>query len=101
MNGVDPHIHYGVIDFSRLETQPGGRGPLAPPAGWIGSSDDDYVAFLRNRYRDMGGRQHLFAAARAITPRTHADQASIIGPYRGVARNVLQSLIRSMNTPSA
>jgi hypothetical protein len=34
---------YGVIDFSRIDTMPGGFGPFAPPAGWQG----DYRQFLQ------------------------------------------------------
>ena len=40
--GADPSsltgemIMYGVIDFSLIDTMPGGFGPFAPPAGWQG-----------------------------------------------------------------
>ena len=27
---------YGVIDFSLIDTMPGGQGAFAPPAGWQG-----------------------------------------------------------------
>ena len=32
---------YGVIDFSLIDTMPGGQGAFAPPAGWQG----DYRQF--------------------------------------------------------
>ena len=37
---------YGVIDFSLIDTMPGGQGAFAPPAGWQG----DYRQFLRTRF---------------------------------------------------
>lgn len=91
MHRVDPSIQYGVIDFAHLETQPGGCGPLAPPAGWQGD-EAQYVEFLRGRYRDMGGRQHLFLAARSLSARWQGRQAILSGPYCEVARKILKSI---------
>jgi hypothetical protein len=38
---------YGVIDFSRIDTRPGGFGPFAPPVGWQG----DYRQYLQTTFR--------------------------------------------------
>jgi len=86
---VDPSVRYGVIDFRHMSTEPGGIGPLAPPAGWSGSTDD-YVSFLRRRYRDTGGRQHLIVAAR--TCREQGSSVIADGANKAAALRVLRKL---------
>ena len=54
---------YGVIDFSLIDTMPGGFGPFAPPAGWQG----DYLQYLRARFDgDIGARQQIAVVGRII-----------------------------------
>lgn len=89
---MDPTIQYGVIDFSDLSTEPGGPGPMAPPVDWSGTSAD-YKAFLRRRYRDPGGAQHLFCAARSVfRADSNAVQAKLYGPFYETAKEVLSAI---------
>lgn len=51
---------YGVVNFKRIETDPGANTAFAPPVGF----DGDYKAFLTERSRnDPGARQHIACVA--------------------------------------
>ncbi|MBZ9574540.1 hypothetical protein [Modicisalibacter sp. MOD 31.J] len=80
---------YGVIDLSKLDTTPGGYGPLAPPAGWTGDKQA-YLHLMRCRYKDMGARQHLLFAARLYAG--SPDIVSVTGPFSDAALTVLNGL---------
>ena len=49
---------YGVIDFSLIDTMPGGTGAFAPPAGWQG----DYRQFLLARFKGDCGACLLYTS---------------------------------------
>jgi hypothetical protein len=75
-------IMYGVIDFSLIDTMPGGFGPFAPPAGWQG----DYRQYLQARFDgDIGARQQIAVVGRIIVRKLegHADRVHRTSCRRG------------------
>lgn len=54
---------YGIIDFSRIDTNPGSASAFAPPKGWVG----DYLHYMRDRWKiDPGVRQHVSRVGRML-----------------------------------
>ena len=74
---------YGVIDFSRITTRPGGVGPFAPPVGWQG----DYRQYLQTRFDgDIGVRQQILVVGRILVRQPDGTRARFLGPHAVEAR---------------
>lgn len=80
---------YGVIDFSLIDTMPGGHGAFAPPAGWQG----DYWQFLRMRFEsDCGARQHIAVVGRRLCAKIEGKPSEFLGPHAVEAREFALSV---------
>lgn len=75
----------GVFNVLQIDTTPGGQGPFAPPAGWLGD-DEVYRALLRDRYRDDRAAKQQMALTASLLGQVYT------GPYAQVAREVIDSL---------
>jgi len=54
---------YGIINFSRIDTNPGAASAFAPPADFAG----EYAQYMRQRWKcDAGVRQHVAVAGRLL-----------------------------------
>jgi hypothetical protein len=54
---------YGIIDFSRINTEPGATSAFAPHLGFNG----DYREYMRERWKhDPGVRQHVAVVGRML-----------------------------------
>ena len=79
---------YGIIDFTRIETEPGAASAFAPPLGFNG----DYRKYMRERWRkDPGVRQHISVVGRLLTK----IQVTFCGPYAAEARRIAESIRKS------
>lgn len=86
---------YGVINFNRIDTTPGGSSAFAPPAGF----DGDYRAFLiRKMTTDNGVRQHVATVARMY--RAGATPPVYLGPYAEIAAGLMQRVWTKMHASS-
>jgi len=76
----------GILDMSTVDTTPGARCAMAPPAG-LDLDPDGYRDLMRKRYRDdPGHRQHmvLYAKRKAPCSGPYAEQAAaILSAIRG------------------
>lgn len=80
---------YGVIDFSRSDTLPGGCGPFAPPAGWQG----DYRQCLQARFDDdIGVRQQITVVSRILVCPAGRSATRFLGPHAVAAREFARSV---------
>jgi hypothetical protein len=80
---------YGVIDFSLIDTMPGGTGAFAPPAGWQG----DYRQFLLARFKgDCGARQHIAVVGRRLFIKIEGKPSEFIGPHAVEAKEFALSV---------
>ncbi len=80
---------YGVIDFSLIDTMPGGQGAFAPPAGWQG----DYRQFLRTRFdSDCGARQHIAVVGRRLFIKIEGKPSEFLGPHAVEAKEFALSV---------
>lgn len=85
---------YGVIDFSLIDTMPGGFGSFAPPAGWQG----DYLQYLRARFDgDIGARQQIAVVGRIIVRKLDGAPTEFIGPHAVEAREFALSVWSSIS----
>lgn len=83
---------YGIIDFSRIDTDPGSPSAFAPPAGFAG----DYLRYMRERWRaDPGVRQRVVMTGWMIGK---GVRVSFTGRYAKAAK-VLVDLVRSGYEP--
>lgn len=77
---------YGIIDFSRIETEPGAPSAFAPPTGFAG----DYRAYMRERWKsDPGVRQHVSAVGRMIAKKV---AVTFHGPFAKEARDIAEAV---------
>lgn len=77
---------YGVIDFTRINTEPGARSAFAPPADWTG----DYLRFMRRRWaKDPGARQHVAIVGGMLAKK---EPTEFLGPYAKEARAIALSV---------
>jgi hypothetical protein len=77
---------YGVIDFTRIDTSPGGGTALSPPLGWAG----DYRKWARDQWRNNPGfRQHAVVVAHILR---RGEQAVFVGPNADVAARIVKSI---------
>jgi hypothetical protein len=80
---------YGVIDFSLIDTMPGGFGAFAPPAGWQG----DYRQFLQARFDgDIGARQQIAVVGRRLVFKIDGKPSEFLGPHAVEAKEFAQSV---------
>jgi hypothetical protein len=80
---------YGVIDFSLIDTMPGGFGPFAPPAGWQG----DYRKFLKARFDgDIGARQQIAVVGRILLRKIEGKPSEFLGPNAVEAKEFALSI---------
>ena len=80
---------YGVIDFSFIDTMPGGSGAFAPPSGWQG----DYGQFLKARFAsDCGARQHIAVVGRRLFIKIDGKPSEFLGPYAVEAKEFALSV---------
>ena len=85
---------YGVIDFSRIDTQPGSCGPFAPPAGWQG----DYRQYLQTRFDgDIGVRQQVAVVGRILVRLESGTAPRFFGPHAVEAREFALSVWSSIH----
>lgn len=85
---------YGVINFSLIDTMPGGFGPFAPPAGWQG----DYRQYLQARFDgDIGVRQQIAVVGRNIVRKPEDTPTEFIGPHAVEAREFALSVWSSIS----
>ena len=85
---------YGVIDFSRIDTRPGGFGPFAPPAGWQG----DYRQYLQERCDgDIGVQQQIAVVGRILVRKRDDSPAQFLGPHVVEAREFALSVWSSVH----
>ncbi|HCN68778.1 MAG TPA: hypothetical protein DIT03_11040 [Candidatus Accumulibacter sp.] len=83
---------YGVIDFSRIDTQPGSCGPFAPPAGWHGDHRQ-YRQYLQARFDgDIGVRQQVAVVGRILVRPESGTAPRFFGPHAVKAREFALSL---------
>ena len=81
---------YGLIDFSLIDTMPGGFGAFAPPAGWQG----DYRQYLQARFDgNIGARQHIVVVGRIIVSKLQSKPTEFIGPHAVEAREFALSTL--------
>lgn len=74
----------GNLDLGLVDTNPGNRGSMSPPAG-TDLTAAQYQDLMRKRYRDdPGHRQHMFLYAKRNAPCS--------GPYAEQAAAILSSL---------
>jgi hypothetical protein len=76
---------YGIIDFTRIDTEPGTASAFAPPVGF----EDDYLEYMRDRWKqDPGVRQHV-----AIVGRILGRKATVTfrGPFAAEARGIAEA----------
>lgn len=85
---------YGVIDFSRIDTRPGGFGPFAPPAGWQG----DYRQYLQARFDgDIGVQQQIAVVGRILVRPAGGTATRFLGPHAVEAREFALSVWSSVH----
>ena len=76
----------GHLDLSCVNTTPGARCALAPPAG-VELDSDGYTELMRTRYRTSPAHRTqmaVFARRIGYTP--------IVGPWAGEARKILMKI---------
>lgn len=79
-------MKFGIIDCSKVNTEPGGNSTFSPPTGWEG----DYVKFLRERWKfDPGFRQHAGVISMRLK---RGDAVDFCGRYASEALKVIESL---------
>jgi hypothetical protein len=77
---------YGIIDFTRIDTEPGTASAFAPPVGF----DGDYREYMRDRWKQNPGvRQHV-----AVVGRMLAREAAVTfcGPFADEAREIAEAV---------
>ncbi|MEF8731653.1 MAG: hypothetical protein V5B40_07000 [Candidatus Accumulibacter meliphilus] len=85
---------YGLIDFSRITTRPGGFGPFAPPVGWQG----DYWQYLQVRFaEDIGVRQQILVVRRILVRQSGGTRTRFLGPHAVEAREFALSAGSSLS----
>lgn len=76
---------YGIIDFNKIETEPGASSAFAPPEGFCG----DYIDFMRKRWKqDPGVRQHVVVVGRVIA---RGGPVKFCGPFAQEAERIVRS----------
>lgn len=76
---------YGIIDFTRIDTDPGANSAFAPPKGWQG----DYRQYMRDRWKyDPGVRQHVAVAGRMLA---RGDGVGFCGRFADEARRIAEA----------
>mgnify|MGYP001493696016 CR=1 FL=1 len=82
---------YGIIDFTRIDTEPGAASAFAPPAGW----DGDGVAYrqlMRQRWKaDPGVRQHVAIVGRMLA---RGEQVEFRGRFADEARRIAEATLK-------
>ncbi|MDP1573152.1 MAG: hypothetical protein Q8M09_14905 [Pseudomonadota bacterium] len=79
-------MQYGRIDFSRIDTTPGGVSAFSPPEGFAGN----YRQFMRDRWKnDSGVRQHVAVVGRLLG--TGSVAVTFTGSYADEARQIALS----------
>jgi hypothetical protein len=82
---VKEMIMYGIVDFARIDTEPGTASAFAPPANF----DGDYREYMHDRRRQYPGvRPHV-----AVVGRMLAREATVTfcGPFAGEARRIAEA----------
>lgn len=74
-----------------INTEPGGRGPFAPPAGWRGDQKA-YVTLMRERWKAFTYRQSLWACSQC--ERYHTPEFR--GPFESEAKMILEGIKTSL-----
>ena len=78
---------YGVIDFSRIDTEPGAASAFASLAGFTG----DYREFMRKRWtEDVGVRQHMAVLARRLR---RGEKVDFVGCHALEAQAIAESMV--------
>ncbi|PZP51875.1 MAG: hypothetical protein DI596_14310 [Azospira oryzae] len=79
---------YGIIDFSRIDTEPGAPSAFAPPSGWHG----DYMQYMRQRWKtDPGVRQHVAVVGRMLV---RGERVVFCGPFAKEAKEIAEAVWR-------
>jgi hypothetical protein len=77
---------YGVIDFSRIDTEPGAASAFAPPSGF----DGDYREYMRERWKnDPGVRQHIAVVGWMLARK---GTVTFCGPFSTEARRIAEAV---------
>ena len=74
------------MDYSRIDTTPGTRSPLSPPAGWSGD-ESDYRALMRGRYDKACWIKEAALAS-------YRYPITVTGPYAAEAAEILRAIRR-------
>lgn len=78
---------YGIIDFSKIDTEPGAVSAFAPPAGFQGG-EKEYRAFMRKAWKsDPGVRQHVIAVGRMLA---RNQKVEFQGRFADIARRIAE-----------
>lgn len=76
---------YGIIDFSRINTDPGAKSAFAPPVGWQG----DYRQYMRQSWKtNPGFRQHVAVVARMLA---QGREIVFYGRFADEARRIAEA----------
>lgn len=65
---------YGVVNLTRINTDPGASTALAPPEHWKGT----YWEFFQRQLKDPGARQHIFLASERVAKK---EACELYGKY--------------------
>lgn len=77
---------YGIIDFTRIDTEPGAASAFAPPMGF----DGDYREYMRDRWKhDPGVRQHVAVVGRLLVL---GEQVEFRGRFADEARRIAEAV---------
>lgn len=77
---------YGIIDFTRIDTEPGAASAFAPPMGF----DGDYREYMRERWmQDPGVRQHVAVVGRMFA---RGETVTFCGPFAVEARRIAEAV---------
>lgn len=80
-----------ALNLARVDTQPGGSGPFAPPADWTGDGET-YLALMRQRYCHPGTGQQIGVTARMYREEVASVPVEVEGPWAEQARVILRSV---------
>ena len=77
---------YGIVHFSRIDTEPGAASAFAPPLGF----DGDYREYMRERWKlDPGVRQHVAVVGRMLV---REEQVVFCGRFAEEARRIAEAV---------
>ncbi|WP_126448378.1 hypothetical protein [Sulfuricystis multivorans] len=77
---------YGIIDFTRIDTEKGAPSAFAPPMGF----DGNYREIMRYRWQhDPGVRQHVAVVGRLLA---RGERVHFRGPFADEARRIAEAV---------